>query len=80
MPATNLNHASVCATDLEASTRFYVELFGMEELPTPNFGFPVRWLRVGEHQFHIFERPVGARCTHGTAPASDVSGNGLRVC
>lgn len=55
--ATNLNHVSVCAPDLATSIRFYVELFGMEEVPTPNFGFPVQWLRVGEHQLHLFERP-----------------------
>jgi catechol 2,3-dioxygenase-like lactoylglutathione lyase family enzyme len=71
MPATNLNHASVCATDLEASTQFYVELFGMEELPTPNFGFPVRWLRVGEHQLHLFERAVGAPIYHHVALTVD---------
>ena len=36
----------------------------MEELPTPNFGFPVRWLRAGDHQLHLFERPGSAPTYH----------------
>lgn len=54
--STTLNHISVCAIDLDESERFYRDLFGMEPIPTPNFGFPVRWLRVGGLQLHLFER------------------------
>jgi catechol 2,3-dioxygenase-like lactoylglutathione lyase family enzyme len=54
-----LNHVSVCANDVEESARFYEELFGAEAEPTPNFGYPVRWLRVGDMQLHLFERPEG---------------------
>ena len=25
--------------------------------PTPNFGFPVQWLRLGDQQLHLFVRP-----------------------
>jgi catechol 2,3-dioxygenase-like lactoylglutathione lyase family enzyme len=57
LPAINLNHVSINATDLAESERFYSELFGMTSVPTPNFGFPVRWLRVGELQLHLFARP-----------------------
>lgn len=57
MAAIGINHVSVSAPDLDRSVRFYRELFGMKELPTPNFGFPVRWLRVGDLQLHLFERP-----------------------
>ncbi len=56
MAATGLNHVSIRARDLEESERFYRDLFGMEPIPTPNFGFPVRWLRVGDLQLHLFER------------------------
>jgi catechol 2,3-dioxygenase-like lactoylglutathione lyase family enzyme len=52
--ATAFNHVSVSATDFDASIRFYTELFGAERIPTPNFGFPVEWLRIGEHQLHLF--------------------------
>jgi lactoylglutathione lyase len=57
MRAAGLNHVSVVAHDLEESVRFYVDLFGLEPLPTPDFGFPVQWLRAGALQVHLFERP-----------------------
>jgi YD repeat-containing protein len=52
---TRLNHVSIHADDLEASTRFYEELFGMERIPSPRFGEQqVQWLRVGDQQLHLF--------------------------
>ena len=57
MAATGLNHVSISASNLKESVRFYEQLFGLERIPTPNFGFPVQWLRCGELQLHIFERP-----------------------
>jgi lactoylglutathione lyase len=56
MRATRLNHVSVNAVDMEESVRFYEELFGAERVPTPNFGFPVVWLQLGEQQLHLFQR------------------------
>jgi catechol 2,3-dioxygenase-like lactoylglutathione lyase family enzyme len=61
--AARLNHVSVIARDIEASTRFYVEELGLEPLPTPNFGSPTQWLAAGERQIHLFERA-------GEAPAN----------
>lgn len=55
--ATSLNHVSIVARDLEESVRFYEELFGLERIPTPNFGYPVQWLRAGDLQLHVFVRP-----------------------
>jgi catechol 2,3-dioxygenase-like lactoylglutathione lyase family enzyme len=52
--ATAINHVSISAPDLEESTRFYEEVFGMERIPTPTFESPVQWLRVGELQLHLF--------------------------
>ena len=52
-----LNHVSVIATDIARSLRFYVDELGLERLPTPDFGFPVAWLRAGAGQVHLFERP-----------------------
>ena len=52
-----INHVSVVAFDLEESKRFYVDELGLEPLPTPDFGWPVIWLRAGERQVHLFERP-----------------------
>jgi catechol 2,3-dioxygenase-like lactoylglutathione lyase family enzyme len=52
--ATGINHVSIAARDLEKSTRFYEDLFGMERIPTPTFASPVQWLRVGDTQLHLF--------------------------
>ncbi len=52
--ATRINHVSISATDLEESTRFYEEVFGMERIPTPVFAQRVQWLRVGDLQLHLF--------------------------
>ena len=57
MRATALNHVSIPAVDVEESRRFYQELFAMEELPAPNFGMAVRWLRLGDLQLHLFQVP-----------------------
>lgn len=54
MRTRGFTHVSVHAYDLEESARFYEELFGMERIPSPDFPFPVRWLRVGDLQLHLF--------------------------
>ena len=64
MPAIAINHVSLCATCLETSVKFYEDLFGMTRIPTPNFGFPVQWLRVGDLQIHLFERPGAPAVYH----------------
>ena len=37
MRATGINHVSISAPDLEASIRFYTQVFGMERVPAPKF-------------------------------------------
>ena len=64
MHATGVNHVSIVAKDLEESVRFYREMFALEPVPTPNFGFPVRWLQLGTSQLHLFERPDGPPMYH----------------
>ncbi|HEX6710454.1 MAG TPA: VOC family protein, partial [Rubrobacter sp.] len=54
MRATGFTHVSISATDLDESVRFYEDFFGMEEVPSPDFSGPVRWLRVGDLQLHLF--------------------------
>lgn len=58
MRATSFNHVSVSAPSLEDSVRFYTEVFRLEKIPTPNFGFPVQWLRLGDLQLHLFQKSV----------------------
>jgi glyoxylase I family protein len=47
------SHVAISVTDVEAARRFYCDLFGFEELPRPDFGFPGAWLRVGALQLHL---------------------------
>ncbi len=56
MRATGFNHVSISALNLEESARFYEEVFGLERLPTPTFGNPVVWFRLGDGQLHLFQR------------------------
>jgi catechol 2,3-dioxygenase-like lactoylglutathione lyase family enzyme len=64
VPALRINHVSVHASDLDASEAFYRELFGVTRIPAPDFGFPVRWLKVGDTQLHLFNRSVEAPTNH----------------
>ena len=67
MRATRLNHVSVHAYDMEESLRFYIEVFGMERLPSPDFSEHVEWLRLGEQQLHLFKRDTQAPEFHHIA-------------
>ncbi len=64
MRANRFTHVSVHAHDHEESARFYREFFGMEEIPSPDFPTPVRWLRVGDLQLHLFQSEDPAPRTH----------------
>jgi catechol 2,3-dioxygenase-like lactoylglutathione lyase family enzyme len=61
---SRINHVSVNALDLEASTGFYVDLLGAERIATPNFGLPVQWLALGNTQLHLFERDLTPSSQH----------------
>jgi lactoylglutathione lyase len=59
MSVSRINHLSIPAKDVETSVRFYEEMFGLERIPTYNFGFRTQYLRCGAQQLHIFELPDG---------------------
>jgi catechol 2,3-dioxygenase-like lactoylglutathione lyase family enzyme len=59
-----INHVSVNAKDLDASVAFYVELLGVQPIPTPNFGLRVQWLALGRTQLHLFESDVEPPSNH----------------
>jgi catechol 2,3-dioxygenase-like lactoylglutathione lyase family enzyme len=69
--ATRINHVSVSAPDLEASVAWYRELFGARPIATPNFGFPVQWLGIGDTQLHLFNRDLEAPRHHHFAVTVD---------
>jgi catechol 2,3-dioxygenase-like lactoylglutathione lyase family enzyme len=79
--ARGFTHVSIHAPDLEESTRFYQELFGLERVPTPDFGNPVIWLRVGDLQLHLFraDGPAPERHHIGVDVGEDFQAVYLRV-
>lgn len=54
--ALGLNHVSINVVDLEEATRFYVQFLGCRPVATPDFGYPVQWLELGELHLHLFVR------------------------
>ena len=71
MSATGINHVSVHAADLDASEAFYREFFGVLRIPAPHFEHPVRWLKVGQAQLHLFNRAADAPANHHFALTVD---------
>lgn len=63
MAAISINHVAISARNWEETIAFYEHVFGMERIPTYNFGFPSQYLRCGDLQLHIFklENPVPPR-------------------
>jgi catechol 2,3-dioxygenase-like lactoylglutathione lyase family enzyme len=61
---SRINHVSINAGDLSESVDFYTDLLGAEQIPTPNFGFPVQWLALGRTQLHLFERAIQPTSHH----------------
>jgi lactoylglutathione lyase len=58
MTVQRFNHVSIPCRDLDASERFYREVFGIERIPAFDFRFPVRYYRVGEQQLHLMQLPA----------------------
>lgn len=80
MRATGFNHVSISAPDLEASIRFYTEIFGMERVPAPKFANQVvAWLRFGEQQLHLFEREGAPQYHHFALDVDDFEAAYLKV-
>ncbi len=54
---TGLHHCSIVVTDLERASRFYSQVLGLEEIPTPStFDFEVVWFQVGEEHIHLMPK------------------------
>ena len=80
MRATGINHVSISAPDLEASVRFYTEVFGMERVPAPKFpGQSVAWLAFGSQQLHLFQREGAPRFHHFGLDVDDFEAAYLRI-
>jgi catechol 2,3-dioxygenase-like lactoylglutathione lyase family enzyme len=55
MKALGFNHLSIGSKNLPESLHFYETVFGMERIPTYNFGFKTQYLRCGKLQLHVFQ-------------------------
>ena len=74
MGTSRLNHVSINASDLDRSIGFYERLLGAERVATPDFGFPVQWLALGDTQLHIFDRADTPPTHHHFGVEVDVDG------
>jgi catechol 2,3-dioxygenase-like lactoylglutathione lyase family enzyme len=50
-----VNHVSIPVDDVADAKRFYEDVLGGVEVPSPNFGTPVAWLTWGGVQLHLVQ-------------------------
>jgi len=63
--AAILTHVTVHSSDIDESVKFYGDVFGLESLPTPNFGVPCAWLALGNYQqLHLGDVGYGEGLGH----------------
>lgn len=71
MVSAEFNHVTIYADDVEALVTFYQDVFGLEEIQSPNLGNPLSWLRCGDLQLHIVNRETESPQYHHFALAVD---------
>ncbi|KAM7259188.1 hypothetical protein ACFE04_014929 [Oxalis oulophora] len=83
----SLNHISRESLDIRRLANFYKDVFGFEEIETPNFGFNVIWIGLPNMCLHLIERaPDAVNLPEGpysaTSPVKDPSylPRGHHVC
>lgn len=59
MPSLALHHVSIITADLQRSLSFYREVFGLSEIPRPDFPVAGAWLACGSLQVHLVVNPEG---------------------
>lgn len=59
MPLLALHHVSIITADLGISLPFYREVFGLDEIPRPDFPIRGAWLGCGALQIHLVEHREG---------------------
>lgn len=54
MPLSHIEHFLVATDDIDKTCEWYCRVLGMKEGPHPDFGFPVKWLYLGDRDIvHI---------------------------
>ncbi|KAF5465718.1 lactoylglutathione lyase [Juglans microcarpa x Juglans regia] len=74
----SLSHISRESSDIRRLANFYKEIFGFEEIESPDFvEFKVIWLNLASVQIHLIERNPSSRLPEGpwsaTSPVADPS-------
>ena len=63
MPLTAFDHVNILTSNLDAMTRWYTDVLGLQSGPRPDFGFPGAWLYLGEtavvHLVGVDDAPQG---------------------
>jgi catechol 2,3-dioxygenase-like lactoylglutathione lyase family enzyme len=54
-----LHHVSIITDDLDKSLPFYRDVFGLSEIPRPDFPVGGAWLACGSLQVHLVVHPEG---------------------
>ncbi|MFN3489592.1 MAG: VOC family protein [Emticicia sp.] len=51
------NHVALQISDIEKSRTFYAQILDLEEIPAPNFDYPVLWFDLGNgRELHLIGR------------------------
>ena len=69
MPLHHLEHFLIQPENLEETAAWWCDVLGLEEGPHPDFGFPVKWLYIGDNDV--------VHMTTGGADVSDARKNYL---
>jgi glyoxylase I family protein len=67
-----LHHVSITTKDLKASTAFYGDVLGLEQVARPSFPLAGAWFRTGTLEIHLIERPAGTFRPNPLIDADDV--------
>ncbi|KAL2229916.1 lactoylglutathione lyase [Sesamum indicum] len=63
---TCLNHLSRESPDVKRLAKFYIEMFGFEQVESPKFDFEVIWLKLGSSFYlHLIERDPNSKLPEG---------------
>lgn len=81
MPVSHLEHFLIQTDDIERTCDWYVRVLGFRIGPSPEFGFPVKWLYLGERDvIHVCEGGAGAseaRKRYLGQQSEDLRGSGV---
>lgn len=60
MVTSQYTHVTIPVADADVAAEFYMDVFGMEEVPAVKFDTPVRWMDCGGLQLHLLQFEVPA--------------------